>query len=74
MNNRTTLVIAHRLSTIINADRIVILHNGRVADIGTHKNLLKNREFIKIYTNYNLKIKMLKKILQHNISQNFLAY
>ena len=39
MSNRTTLVIAHRLSTIIDADRIVILDDGRIVDIGTHKKL-----------------------------------
>ncbi len=38
--SRTTLVIAHRLSTIINADRIVVLHNGEIAEIGTHKELM----------------------------------
>lgn len=38
--NRTTLIIAHRLSTIINADKIVVLDNGEVAEIGTHKELL----------------------------------
>lgn len=38
--SRTTLIIAHRLSTIINADRIVVLHNGEIAEIGTHKELM----------------------------------
>lgn len=38
--SRTTLIIAHRLSTIINADRIVVLHNGEIAEIGTHKKLM----------------------------------
>lgn len=38
--SRTTLIIAHRLSTIINADRIVVLHNGEIAEIGTHKDLM----------------------------------
>jgi len=40
MQNRTTLVIAHRLSTIENADRIVVMHKGSVAEIGTHRELL----------------------------------
>ena len=38
---RTTLVIAHRLSTIEGADRIVVMEHGRIADIGTHAELIK---------------------------------
>ena len=40
MRGRTTLVIAHRLSTIERADRIVVLSNGRIAEIGSHNELL----------------------------------
>ena len=38
--SRTTLIIAHRLATLINAGRIVVLHNGEIAEIGTHKELM----------------------------------
>jgi ATP-binding cassette subfamily B protein len=38
--DRTTLVIAHRLSTIVHADRIFVLENGRLAEHGTHQELL----------------------------------
>lgn len=41
MQNRTTLVIAHRLATVLNADRIVVLENGRVVNQGTHAELMR---------------------------------
>ncbi|MEM9169533.1 MAG: ABC transporter transmembrane domain-containing protein [Pseudomonadota bacterium] len=38
--NKTTLIIAHRLSTVVNADRIIVLEDGRIAATGTHAALL----------------------------------
>jgi subfamily B ATP-binding cassette protein MsbA len=50
MQGRTTFVIAHRLSTIRNADRIIVLVNGRIVEEGRHDQLLSLRqEYYKLY-------------------------
>ena len=49
--NRTMIIIAHRLSTIKNVDRIVVLHEGKIAETGTREELLKNGTLFKKYHN-----------------------
>ena len=44
MAGRTTFVVAHRLSTISLADEIVVMEGGRIADRGTHEELLQSSE------------------------------
>jgi len=45
--NKTTLVIAHRLSTIIRANKIIVMNQGKIANVGTHDELLKDSTIYK---------------------------
>ena len=50
MKNCTTLVIAHRLSTVERVDQIIVLHKGRIVEIGNHQELLdKNNHYAELY-------------------------
>jgi subfamily B ATP-binding cassette protein MsbA len=50
---RTTIIIAHRFSTIEKADRIVVMDNGRIAEVGTHDELMKRKgRYEKLYAVY----------------------
>ena len=42
-NGKTVVVVAHRLSTVMNADQIIVLDNGEIAEYGTHTELIQNR-------------------------------
>ena len=42
-NGRTTLAIAHRLSTLRNADRLIVIEDGEITEMGTHSELVKNK-------------------------------
>jgi ATP-binding cassette subfamily B protein len=51
MEGRTSFIIAHRLSTIKRADRIVVIEGGKIAEIGTHMELLRARgHYYRLYT------------------------
>ncbi|MGH1335742.1 MAG: peptidase domain-containing ABC transporter [Aureispira sp.] len=43
LTSKTVIVVAHRLSTVMNADQIIVLHNGQIAEQGTHQSLLKQK-------------------------------
>jgi ABC-type multidrug transport system fused ATPase/permease subunit len=44
MVNRTVLLVTHRVSTVRDADRIIILNEGRIEDVGSHDELIDRNE------------------------------
>ena len=66
LKERTSLIVAHRLSTIVKADKIIVLQHGEIIEMGTHKELLKNRGYyFELYRNQfmqELENKMVKEM------------
>jgi ATP-binding cassette subfamily B protein len=55
---RTVIMIAHRLSTVVGADKIIVLDNGKVAEEGTHTELVQaNGLYARMWTEYNQAVK-----------------
>ena len=51
LKNRTSFIVAHRLSTIRNADRILVIKNGKIAEMGSHRQLIKQKgHYYDLYT------------------------
>jgi ATP-binding cassette subfamily B protein len=66
MQDRTSFIIAHRLSTIKKADRILVIQNGRIAEMGSHDELIRERGHY-----YSLYTKQFQREAQHELDEMF---
>jgi ABC-type transport system involved in Fe-S cluster assembly fused permease/ATPase subunit len=55
LEGRTSIVIAHRLSTIVNADRIIVIEDGKIVEVGKHAELMRRKG--KYHSLYELQIR-----------------
>lgn len=69
INQKTVLIVAQRISTILNADKIIVLDDGKVACVGTHQELMKNCNIYKEIAESQLSEKELKSY-QTNVDKN----
>jgi subfamily B ATP-binding cassette protein MsbA len=70
MKGRTTLVIAHRLSTITNADRIMVLEDGRIVETGRHDELLASRgAYYRMFMEQYGKVKFLRQAVEEKVGE-----
>ncbi len=56
-HDKTNIIIAHRLSAVMNADKIIVLDNGKISECGTHEELMKNGGWYKELFNHQLMAK-----------------
>lgn len=66
MEGRTTIAIAHRLSTIQNVDKIIVIHDGKIEEMGSHDELLGKKGLY--YNLYMLQYKNIEDTLQKNLA------
>jgi ATP-binding cassette subfamily B protein len=64
MHGRTSFIIAHRLSTIKNADRIMVIENGGVSEMGSHAELIRAGGHY-----YNLYTKQFREEMEHRLEE-----
>ena len=56
--NITKIIVAQRISSVEDADKIIVLDNGKISDIGTHEELLKRNDiYIEVYSTQNRTVK-----------------